>query len=630
MSSDIFEVQSTGSSQVQLKLKRSRAELDWLYALDQRVSEERHGQARLARLVGELTRLLNMSYSVLLVPSKNIRISVTHSHWNGVDRRKLDSKMLRRLFPRYSSSDRPVVLELPNLPEGARGSDDGYQMVLQPIRDASGEATGVLACFCQVDGKPLANTVDRQVLYVARLAQRVIAESYDRLTGLMLRDDFLSVLDASVDDLTMGQDSHSLVYFDIDKLTLINDTFDTAAGDDVLLRFSKMLHELAPSGATVARISGDKFAVLLRFRDEDAGREFAELIRVKCKELNYVRGAKSVPVTVSAGVVSLSDHRSHDESPIVAARLACSKAKDYGRDQVAMYDEADKSIVRRLDTLHLFTRLQDAIEHGDFTLDVQPIVPLALESSAGAHHYEVLLRMVGLSGDILLPEQFFEAAEQYQLMPKVDRLVIEKFFAEIDRCEDQAFIENASFAINLSGQSLGDPAFHQFVADSVKSCALAPEQICFEITETAAISNRESAIAFMQGLRDLGCRLALDDFGAGLSSFAYLRDMPVDTLKIDGSFVQEISESKTAEAMVTAISEVARVMGLETVAECVETDDVRDLLVDIGVTYAQGFLVGKPRPLTDELRGTESAATVVDITDRLKLRAGRPVGAAPR
>ncbi|MEL7296117.1 MAG: EAL domain-containing protein [Pseudomonadota bacterium] len=621
MSSDLFPMQSTDSSQLQMKLKRARTELDWLYSLDQKVAEAPHGQARLARVVGELTRLLNMSYSVLLVPSKSIRVSVTHSSWNGVDRRRLDNKMLRRLFPRYSSSMHPVVLELPKLPDGARGNGEGYQMVLLPIRDDSGEATGVLASFCQVDGKPLTNTIDRQVMYVARLAQRVIDDSYDSLTGLMLRDDFLSILDTSVSDLSLGQDSHCLVYFDIDKLQLINDTFDTAAGDDVLVRFARILQESAPSGATVSRISGDKFAVLLRFRDVDAGMQFAEGVRSRCQELNYLRGEQSVPVTVSAGIVALNDYHGHDENPLVAARVACTKAKVYGRDRIALYDEEDKSIIRRVDTLQLFSRLQDAITHNDFVLDAQPIVSLT-DNEDGPHHYEILLRMRGLHGEVLLPEQFFEAAEQYQLMPKLDRLVLSQFFSSVAEAPAE-LIADKHFAINLSGQSLGDPAFHQFTASMVANSPLTPEQICFEITETAAIVNRDSAIQFMATLRGLGCRLALDDFGAGLSSFAYLRDMPVDILKIDGSFVREVANSKTAESMVAAISQVARVMALDTIAECVETEAVRDLLVTLDVGYAQGFLTGRPRPLSTVLTdpADTGSATVVDLTDRLRNRA---------
>ncbi|MFK8052294.1 MAG: putative bifunctional diguanylate cyclase/phosphodiesterase [Woeseiaceae bacterium] len=622
MTSDIFPVAPSESSQIQVKLKRARNELDWLYALEQKIDEAPHGQAKLARLVGELTRFLNMSYSVLLVPAKNIRISVTHSSWNGVDRRRLDEKMMRRLYPRYSRSERPVVLQLPKLPPGARGNPSDYQLVLQPLRDQSDEANGVLATFCQVDGHALANTIDRQILHVARLAQRVIDESYDGLTGLMKRDDFMSVLEASSAELTMGQDAHCLAYFDIDQLQMVNDTFDSAAGDDVLVRFAKLFQELAPSGASLGRISGDKFAALLRFRDVESGMQFAESVRTRCHELVYLRGDQSIPITVSAGLVGLNDYRGHDESPLVAARLACDKAKDHGRDRVATYDEDDKSIVRRVDSLQLFSRLQDAIAAEEFVLDAQPIVALKSGNSAFASHYEVLLRMRGQSGEVLLPDQFFEAAEQFQLMPKLDRFVLKRFFEQIDAIDSELAVADMAFAINLSGQSLGDPAFHQYVADMVQSSGLQPGQLCFEITETAAIANREAAIQFMNAMRGIGCRFALDDFGAGLSSFAYLRDMPVDILKIDGSFVKELATSKVAESMVAAISQVARVMELDTVAEFVETEAVKTGLERLDVDYAQGFLLGRPRPLQqvlDELTGN-AGASIVDITNRLEAR----------
>lgn len=622
MTSDIFPVQSSDSSQLQLKLKRVRTELDWIYALDQKINDAAHGQAKLARLVGELTRFLDMSYSVLLVPTKNIRISVTHSSWNGVDRRRLDDKMMRRLFPRYSSSERPVVLQLPALPPGARGTQDDYQMVMHILRDASGEANGVLASFCQVNGNALANTVDRQITYATRLAQRVIDDSYDPLTGLMRRDDFMSVMAASASELTMGQDAHSLAYFDIDQLQMVNDTFDSSAGDDVLVRFSKLLLELAPSGASLGRISGDKFAVLLRFRDVDAGMDYAEKVRERCHELVYLRGDQSIPITVSAGVVGLNDYQGHDENPLVAARVACEKAKDHGRDRVQAYDEADKSIIRRVDSLQLFTRLQDAIANKEFFLDAQPITRLRHGAGPFVSHHEILLRMRGQSGEILLPEQFFEAAERYQFMPKLDRFVLECFFDQIADVDNEIALSEVGFAVNLSGQSLGDPAFHQFVADHVKASNLEPGQLCFEITETAAIANREAAIQFMNTMRAIGCRFALDDFGAGLSSFAYLRDLPVDILKIDGSFVKELASSKVAESMVAAIAQVAKVMDLETIGEFVETEAVRDGLIRLGVDYGQGFLLGRPRPLSqvlDELSG-RAGASVVDLVDRIEAR----------
>ncbi|MEL6950766.1 MAG: EAL domain-containing protein [Pseudomonadota bacterium] len=580
-------------------MKAMRDELDLIYHVDEKVAHEPHGQARLSRLLGELTRFLNMSYTVLLIPSKHIRISITHSNWKPVDRRKLDATMLRQLFPKYSTYNKPVLLEMQSPPSGARGRVDPYQLILYPVMDRSGDAVGVLATFCQVEGKPLSVSAERLVRYVGRFAKRIIDDSYDQLTGLMRRNDFVSVMDSSIDELQDVQDTHCLVYFDVDQLTVFNDTFDQRAGDEVLVRVANLLQSEMPTGATLARIGGDKFAVLLRYRDVEAGVAFAERVRGQSQKLLYARGKKTFPVTLSAGVVALNDYESSEESPLIVARMACEKAKDHGGDRVECFDSADKSIVRRVDNLQLFAQLQEAITNEAFTLDAQPIVPLV--SDVGSVHYEILLRMNGPSGDVMLPEKFFAAAEHYQMMPRIDRFVIQSFFESVGRHMDTMALHEASFALNLSGQSLGEPAFHEFVRQAVLNGSLSPEQICFEITETAAIANREGAIAFMNTMRELGCRFALDDFGAGLSSFAYLRDLPVDILKIDGSFVRDMDTNKVSESMVAASAQVARVMGLKTVAEFVETEAVRDGLAQLGVDYGQGFLLGKPKPLDARL-----------------------------
>lgn len=606
-----------GAAELRDQVEGLREELDLIYQVDDKVAQEQHGQARLSRLLGELTRFLNMSYTVLLIPAKHIRISITHSNWKSVDRRKLDATMMRQLFPKYSTSTRPVLLQMQEAPMGARGNAGPYQLILCPLADRLGETVGVLATFCQVDGHPLSRSAERIVRYVARFAKRIVDDSYDQLTGLMRRADFVSVMDTAIGELQDAQDTHCLVYFDVDQLTVFNDTFDQRAGDEVLVRVASLLQAEMPTGATLARIGGDKFAVLLRFRDVDTGVEFAERVRGQSQQLLYARGKKTFPVTLSAAVVPLSDYDASDESPLVIARMACEKAKDHGGDRVECFDVTDKSIVRRVDNLQLFGQLQDAIKEEAFLLDAQPIVPLT--GDTGSVHYEILLRMNGPGGDVMLPAKFFAAAEHYQMMPRIDRFVLQTFFASVERHAGTMALHGASFALNLSGQSLGEPAFHEFVRKAVLDSSLSPEQICFEITETAAIANREAAIAFMNTMRDLGCRFALDDFGAGLSSFAYLRDMPVDILKIDGSFVRDMDSNKVSESMVAAAAQVARVMGLKTVAEFVETEGVRDGLIRLGVDFGQGYLLGKPRPLDARLGELAEGETtgMLNLTDLL-------------
>lgn len=606
---------STGSqsAQLQQRLARMRSELDWIYDLDAKLALASHGQAKLSRLVGELTRLLNMSYSVLLVPSRNIRISMTHGNWKQVDRRNLDQKLLKRIVPRYADSHKPVVLQLPHAPSGAEGLTGPCQLVVQTLSDEHDDMKGVLACFCRVDGLPLDNGVDRQMAYVARRAKAVIADSFDALTGLMRRDNFEKLLYASQAELDGQPEQHCLIYFDIDQLQLLNDRFDTAAGDDTITRFARILQAEAPVGASICRVSGDKFAVLLRHATADDGVLFSEQVREQCKTLTCWRDGHSMQVTVSASVVAVADDEGTPQDLLIAARIACEKAKDHGRNRTVTYNSSDRSIVRRVDNMELFARLQTAIAERDFKLDAQPIISLTDETRTP--HYEILARMRTSSDAIFMPDQFMPAAEQYKLMPQLDRLVVSMFFEQIAEYEDQIGFEGAMFSLNLSGQSLSEPVFHEQVAEAVRNCWLEPSQICFEITETAAIANRQAAVEFIGALREIGCKFALDDFGAGLSSFAYLRDLPVDILKIDGSFVRELTTSKVAESMVAAIAQVARVMGLQTVAEYVETEETRLALKAMGVDYGQGYLSGRPRSLNailGQLAGDDDS-TMIDL-----------------
>lgn len=589
-----------GTDSLRIALSDAHRELDLIYGLEQRLETETHGQARLSRLLRELTHHIGMSYSVLLVPSRRIRIRIAHRSWNGIDKKAFDHELLRDVLPKFANIEQPVVLQRRGLPRGASGKDDKWQMILAPVRDEHQQPIGVLATACQTEGHPLGIEAERLTGHFVRLAVRIIGESYDRLTGLIRQRDFSAILDKLTGEEQEADDDHCLVYFDLDQFEVVSDRFGTRAGEEVLERFARIAASRLPGGSSLSRIEGDRFAALLRHKDLNEGVAFAEVVRTECQRLVYVKGESSVAVTVSAGVVEINDQQSLTEHPLTMARMACSKATDHGGDRIECFDPYDKSIVRRVDNLQVFAQLQEAISNDAFVLDAQPIRPLQTES--GLPHLEILLRMTGPGGDILLPQQFFSAAEQYQLMPRLDRYVIKRFFQILDQFDDLLSLSDTTFAINLSGQSLGEPTFHDFVRQHVVESHLQPQQLCFEITETAAIANRESAIAFMHSMRELGCKFALDDFGAGLSSFAYLRDMPVDTLKIDGSFVRDLDTNKVSESMVAAVAQVARVMELKTVAEFVETPAVLAGLKRLGVDYGQGYLLGKPQPLLDQIR----------------------------
>ena len=367
------------------------------------------------------------------------------------------------------------------------------------------------------------------------------------------------------------------------------------AGDEVIIRFSQMLEDELPKHAVATRLTGDDFAILLASSTIEEALDFTTSVRSKGEQLRYLQGDKSLQVTVSIGIASFDAKASDSADALTAARIACDSAKDHGRDRVEVYDQDNQSIIRRYDDMHLVSEIQQTLDTDGFELMSQPIVALAKDNDQ--IRFEILLRMKDSKGNKVSSDAFFSAAERYQLMPQIDRWVVFTTLSKLG--EHSEFLENsgASFAINLSGQSLGDDDILKFIEGEMESSGVPASSLCFEVTESAAVSNRRKAQAFIDALRKHGCRFSLDDFGAGLSSFAYLKNFKVDTLKIDGGFIRDITDNRISESMVAAITQVAKVMKLETVAEYVESKEIRSLIKKLGVDFAQGHAIGKPVPL---------------------------------
>ena len=576
----------------QAQLVRAENQLQVIYSLDKKLEQSPHGQASLAYLVGGAARHLRIGYSVFLMPSKRIRISVTHPDWKGVDRTQLDQSVLEQFFPAVCEQEASALIELRNLPKGLKRPLDLFQVILCPIREGKRRVTGVLALFAQTHGVPFTQNDQQFVELVARKTERVIELNYDPMTGLMNRAGFESHLREAYGQLSEEGDAHCLIVFDIDKMQLFNDTFDHRAGDEVLIRFATELQQQLPPNGVASRLSGADFGVLLPHTDVDEGVKLADELRKVAHKMSYLNGDKSHQITVSAGVASFQVNDDGYDGALIRPKVACTAAKDHGRDRVEVYDQDDHSIVRRVDDMHIVGQIHNALSNGEFLLVAQPIQPL----QKGEHqaHFEVLVRMQGSGGEVLKPEMFFSAAERYQLMPRLDRWVIRATLEKLSQRREMLMASNCVFSINLSGQSLQDDSLLEYVLEQMRSAGVPAKAICFEITETAAVSNMMTAQRFIKHLKEKGCGFSLDDFGAGLSSFGYLKSLDVDTLKIDGSFVRDLNENKVSEAMVAAITQVAQVMGLKTIAEYVETEAVRDRIKEIGVDYAQGYLYGEP------------------------------------
>ena len=449
-----------------------------------------------------------------------------------------------------------------------------------PIRDRIGNIIGSVIVFHDTSKE---SRLFRQLSYQA---------SHDSLTGLINRTEFENRLVATFETLKSDPEQTSaLLYLDLDQFKVVNDTFGHAAGDELLRQLSEILQAQIRSTDVFARLGGDEFGIFLERCDQERAMEVAEAIRVSVEGYRFEWQDSFTTIRVSVGVVMVTSEDDNVASLMSSADVACYSAKDMGRNQVHLYKDSDAS--QRHEEMKWVSRITSAVEEDRFELYYQPIIGINDTKGKARGHYELLLRMRDEKGEIVNPDQFIPSAERYNLMSTLDRWVISKTLAELADRESEKEARY-TLAINLSGTSLSEDRFLDFVIEELKKHKLPNGAICFEITETAAISNLSRVVHFMQTLKKLGCMFSLDDFGSGLSSFTYLKNLPVDYLKIDGQFVSNVVDDSVDESMVKAISEVGHAMGIETIAERVETRQVLDKLGSLGVEFAQGYYIARP------------------------------------
>jgi diguanylate cyclase (GGDEF)-like protein len=382
---------------------------------------------------------------------------------------------------------------------------------------------------------------------------------------------------------------------------VVNDTCGHVAGDELLKQISLLFRQRLRKEDILARIGGDEFAILLRRCTLERAEEISGLIRGAMKDFRFVWEEKTVDVGVSIGVMRVAADSGDIKDVFRIADVACRVAKEEGRNRIHLFRPNDLNVTRREREIDWVQRIGRAVSDNQFVLYGQWIRPLGRAQNKQSH-CEVLLHLRNDTGEVVMPTAFLPAAERYQLMPVVDRWVVRAALSTLRNLSTEALRRLGCLNINLSGQSLCDPDFLAFVLSEIKSSGVAPEQICFEVTETEAVSNLSNALQLIKCIKEIGCRFALDDFGSGMSSFSYLKNMPVDYLKIDGSFVRNIADDQIDLAMVSSINQVAHIMGIETIAEYVESDAIRVALETLGVDYGQGFALARPMPLDDLLQ----------------------------
>jgi diguanylate cyclase (GGDEF)-like protein len=533
--------------------------------------------------------------AALWVPDKNISLSLTRSG------QPMSAESLQRaqqhLMAWMQLQQRTIVIN--HISKTASDVAAPYKILACPVRHPSERVMGVLALFNPPSARDFDLHQTRIAEVLAKRATTIIQAQYDSSTGLMTRQAFERQATALLGS-TAGTNPHIILYLDIDRLHVINETFGMHVGDDVIVTVAECMAKALPAGALSARISGDRLAAFIPDSSMDAAALVAENIRAAAAAIVPRAGQGSFEVSVCLGVAPIGRSDSPLAHALATAEIACKAAKDRGRNRVEIFQDSDQSIIRRHTDIMVIGQLRDALGNDSFRLDAQPILPL--RGNYGRPRFELLIRMLGDRGEIIPPCKFLSAAERYQLMPTVDRWVVHRACELLGEHSASVGEDIARFAINLSGQSLQDESFLEFVTDQIKTSGLAPGVLCFELTETATIGNLVKAQNFIRSLQDLGCQFALDDFGTGVSSLAYLKDLSVNYLKIDGSFVRDAIVNARSESMIKAIAQLAKVMCMETIAEYVETDALRARMADLGVDYGQGFAMGRAQPLEELLQ----------------------------
>jgi len=470
------------------------------------------------------------------------------------------------------------------------GTRHAIQQTAAPIRNRKGIITGVVTVLRDVTTE---RTLKKELYWQA---------THDRLTGLINRTEFEQQLDNAIRQARQTSVEHALLYLDLDQFKVVNDTCGHVAGDELLRQLANLLGQQVRSADTLARLGGDEFGVLLKRCQIPKAMSIAHVLRETIKDFRFAWDNKTFEIGVSIGVVPITSSSGSRNELLSAADIACYAAKDLGRNRVHLYEQNDNELALRHKEMRWVSRITKALQEDRFVLYRQIITPL-LDPSGSNLHQEILVRMLDENGKLVPPGAFIPAAERYNLMPAIDRWVIRTLFAAIDGMYDPAAAGGPVFTINLSGTSVNEEGFMSFIHDQFRRFDINPANICFEITETSAIANLSHASEFIRETKEMGCLFALDDFGSGLSSFGYLKNLPVDYLKIDGQFVKDLVEDPIDEAMVRSINDIGHVMGMQTIAEFVENEAILRRLTDIGVDYAQGYGIAMPEPLSLLTRG---------------------------
>jgi len=570
----------------QLGLERSTLAADRSAGLDLLLQAERQSHeetSTLQELLNHCAKELRCVTGALIVPDKNLELSWT------ADAASAESKLLDRtqkhLLAWVRLNNRPMVINRP-------GAGAAYKILSCPLHDPNGGVLGLIALFRSGTAEDFEPRDVRILEFVSRKALAILDSEYDALTGLPNRLIFERRAQRALD-----RAAASVLYADIDELNAINSAFGLSAGDEVIQRVAALIQREAGGEALVSRLAGDRFAVALPQGGQ--GSAVAAKILDAVGQLGYLNGTEAMQVSVSIGTAQ-APAGERLQHVLAAAELACKRAKADGGARVAIIDDLAALTPAAARQAIAATDLRDALASNQFELEAQPIVRLGTRGAIAG--YELLVRLRNSAGELVSPDKFLEACAQYGLLPALDRWVL---CAAVEALRPHAqSIASAPFffAVNVSAQSLQSRRYAAFALETLAAASLPPRLFCFEIKEPAAVADLAGADALIRELTNAGAKVALDDFGSGLSSIAHLKQLPVSYLKIDGEFVRRIGTDRVAESIVSGIARAARMLGIGTIGEHVETAGVAERLRELDVTLGQGFYFARPQSFVETVK----------------------------
>jgi diguanylate cyclase (GGDEF)-like protein len=582
--------------------------LEWLFEISAPAAHDAVTPAaqdrgeRLSMMMSASVAHLQCALGALLVPERQLRIVRTADASRQAPEealRRLESPLLKWI----RRQNQPMLVNKPTLvnqgdPDGTRPSP--LRILAVPVAGRTRTPEGVLLLLRSMDAPEFSRLQLSLVKHLSRHISTLLETDFDVLTGLHTRSSLQVQVDfwARAPSQTAG--SHSVICIDIDRLRAVNEMSGFDAGDALIVRVARLLREPnLPADAVAARISGDEFAVALPHVDTEAAAQMARAVQKAAAQLSDAQTRGEEPVSLSCGVACFKETNEF-QSGLALAQLACQTAKDHGRGRVEIYQDTDASMVRRQSDTFTLIRLREALRNDHLMLFAQRIIPLQRQDDPES--YELLLRSSPAPPENCAPLDLLSAAHRNQLAPSLDMWVAEHALAEAAPYRSTLLAANVSLSINITGPSLTDETFLERVRGLISRSRIAPALITFEITETVAVLSLAKAVTFIRELRAMGCRFALDDFGTGTNSLKNLTSLPVDRVKIDGSFVADILTNTQSVAMVRAIVNLAKDLGIGTVAEYAENARIIQRLRELGVQYAQGYGVEKPRPLGEVLK----------------------------